>query len=716
MTLKPKKLQLEAINRFAFTISDFWLFRGVRRGLIYSMPFILTGSIALLTLNFPLNAVTQFFSNGFGLTLKEFLLIIYNSTFSIMSLMVLLGISYEIANEDPYLHKEGFPVVLILIVSLTCFFINASEDILLPAPKAGATGLFGAILISIFSSKIFIWFYKKKFLSRHTYIDSADNTLYHSLSSIIPCLFTICLFVFVTLFLRYTGFNQFNLHQIVLILDKTNSLLATILFDLLSHIMWFFGIHGNNVLQAADIEIFTYNSHINSALVAAGKAPKEIFTKQFNDIFVFMGGSGTTLCLIIALILGGRKSKTNQLAKISLGPAVFNINEIIIYGLPIVLNPVFLIPFILTPIVLTLISFTAIYLGLVPMTINENVQWTVPVLWGGYLATHSIAGSLLQLFNLIVGVMIYLPFVHLNDKLKLLRNQKTYKSFIDKVLNESPEVSAPALNTLAGDFGSLARTLTRDIKAALKSNDGLLFLEYQPQVDPYGKVYGAEALLRWNHKRYGRIPPPIIVRIAEENGMTDLLGNWVINTAIEGLKRINDHEIKNIIISINLSPQQIQQGTFVSTIQKQIAKTKVNPTSLEFELTENAAITPSKETITHIETLRKMGCFIAIDDFGMGHTSLHYVKDFNVNTIKLDGSLVKDILTDVNTQEIVASITSLSKSLNLNVIAEVVETLEQKEMLEKIGCNIYQGYYYSKPLSFDDFIVYAKEKGTIKEK
>ena len=172
--------------------------------------------------------------------------------------------------------------------------------------------------------------------------------------------------------------------------------------------------HGNNILEPVAQNIFAPGAEINKVMLDKGMQPDIIFTKTFFDSFVLMGGVGATICLVIALLLVGIHRNQKGLAKLSFLPLLFNINELLVFGIPIVLNPIFLIPFVGVPLLLTLTSFLAMYSGLVPCTINA-VEWTTPVILSGYAATSSVSGSLLQLFNLVLGVACYIPFVKLSE-------------------------------------------------------------------------------------------------------------------------------------------------------------------------------------------------------------------------------------------------------------------------------------------------------------
>jgi EAL domain-containing protein (putative c-di-GMP-specific phosphodiesterase class I) len=161
-------------------------------------------------------------------------------------------------------------------------------------------------------------------------------------------------------------------------------------------------------------------------------------------------------------------------------------------------------------------------------------------------------------------------------------------------------------------------------------------------------------------------------------------------------------------MSVNISPLQLHNPAIVTALQKMIWEYRLDPASIEVELTENIAFDESKESKDVLSRFKKMGVKLAIDDFGMGHTSLLYLRSFEPNTVKLDGSLVEDVLTDRNSVDIVQAVVSLCDNMGIHVIAEVVETRAQRDRLRYLGCHCYQGYYYSRPLEINDFIQFLQ--------
>jgi len=222
---------------------------------------------------------------------------------------------------------------------------------------------------------------------------------------------------------------------------------------------------------------------------------------------------------------------------------------------------------------------------------------------------------------------------------------------------------------------------------------------YQPQVDSRNQqVVGYEALIRWFHPKEGMIPPTKFIPIAEATGLIVELGAWVLQEACEFAARLASKNLKNNI-SINLSARQFKDANLVSTLDKIIKQTGVEPKRLHLELTESMLMGHVEAAILQLHQLKALGVSISIDDFGTGYSSLSYLKRFPVDILKVDRSFVKDIPEDTNDMEITAAIIAMAQKLKLNVVAEGVETIEQVEFLQNNNCYIVQGYYYSKPVS-----------------
>jgi len=239
--------------------------------------------------------------------------------------------------------------------------------------------------------------------------------------------------------------------------------------------------------------------------------------------------------------------------------------------------------------------------------------------------------------------------------------------------------------------------MENNLRRAIEREEFVLF--YQPQVDiRTGKIVGMEALLRWYRPEYGLVPPMEFIPIAEESGLIVPIGEWVIKTVFRQNKEWIDRGIGLQLIAVNLSARQFQQHDLVELIEKFRRETELRPELIELEITESTAMRDLDFTIDILNQLREIGIRISLDDFGIGYSSLNYLRRLPINTLKIDKSFVQEITTNPNAEAIANSVISLAHRLDLTVVAEGVETREQLSFLKNEGCDRVQGFFFSKPL------------------
>ena len=211
-------------------------------------------------------------------------------------------------------------------------------------------------------------------------------------------------------------------------------------------------------------------------------------------------------------------------------------------------------------------------------------------------------------------------------------------------------------------------------------------------------------LLRWTHPKLGNVSPVEFIPIAEKNNQIIKIGHWVLQQACAKLKTWESFPaLSKVTLSVNISAKQFLYINFVKELRDIISATGVNPDFLKLELTETAVIDNIDDVINKMNVLKELGVRISLDDFGMGQSSLVYLKKLPVTQIKIDQSFVQDVLTDSNDAAIIQMILAIGKTLRCNIIAEGVENIEQFEILKKFGCRYFQGFYFSKPLKINDF-------------
>ncbi|HXY22936.1 MAG TPA: GGDEF domain-containing phosphodiesterase, partial [Burkholderiaceae bacterium] len=263
-------------------------------------------------------------------------------------------------------------------------------------------------------------------------------------------------------------------------------------------------------------------------------------------------------------------------------------------------------------------------------------------------------------------------------------------------------------------FFSPAMQATIERRAALEASlrRGLdkkeFHLFYQPQVGKNGALIGAEALIRWMPAGHGLVPPAQFIPLAEETGLILLIGRWVLDTACAQLKAWEDDpHTRGLRLSVNVSARQFHQPDFVEQVRQSLLVSGADPARLSLELTEGVVLDHVELVISRMEQLNELGVGFSLDDFGKGYSSLSYLKRLPLDQIKIDQSFVNDVPWDPNDSAIVRAILAMSHSLGLQVIAEGVETVEQRDFLEQNGCHAYQGFLFSKPLPIKEFNEFA---------
>ena len=249
---------------------------------------------------------------------------------------------------------------------------------------------------------------------------------------------------------------------------------------------------------------------------------------------------------------------------------------------------------------------------------------------------------------------------------------------------------------------SAEAALEIDLQAALQGDQFCLY--YQPQVDESGQIFGAEALLRWNHPQRGLVVPGDFIPLAERTRLIVPIGKWVLDGACRQLRQWSGvAQTSRLTLSINISAIQLHQPDFVAQILDALSNAGADPRLLKLELTESLLLSDLDDTIFKMTELRRRGVLFSLDDFGTGYSSLSYLRKLQLDQLKIDQSFIREIPDDPNACAITRTIIVLGKTLGLSVIAEGVENEAQRDFLQSSGCNLYQGYLMSWPLPVDEF-------------
>ena len=247
------------------------------------------------------------------------------------------------------------------------------------------------------------------------------------------------------------------------------------------------------------------------------------------------------------------------------------------------------------------------------------------------------------------------------------------------------------------------QSLENSLRHALERHE--FVLQYQPKMNlQTSSIDGVEALIRWRHPERGLVPPAQFIPIAEECGFIVPIGRWVLREACRQARAWQDAGLAPLRIAVNISAVELRAKDFVAGVRTILTETGLDPRYLELELTETFLMQDPKSTAAVLQALKDMGVYLALDDFGTGYSSLSYLKRFPIDTLKIDRSFVRDLVTDDDDASIVTAVISMGESLHMRVVAEGVETREQLEFLQQHSCPFGQGYYFSPPVAAGEFV------------
>ena len=409
----------------------------IRDGFVGMIPIAMIGAFGSLLKNLPFDPYQNFLANttigGHIATVGGNL---WWGSLALMSLFLAVSVAYALANSY---NANALQAGLIAL----CSFLILSPQVMTVTPEGGeaivgwgaipwtyvsTNGLFTAMVVALISTEIFV---KLSNVSALTIKmpDSVPPAVSKSFAKLLPGLIAITVMAIIGVAVATIFDGKFinDLLQEYLAKPLTgvaDSLGGAIAVALFVHILWIFGLHGANIALPVISPILMELGGKNVELLAAGATEGySVFAGAFLDAFVYMGGSGVCIGLVIALIIAGRRRKD----MIALGgpPALFNINEPIIFGMPIVLNPIYMIPFILAPVVCVITAYLSISSGLVPPVIMPTIPWITPPIFGAVIATGSIKGGILAAVNIVLSILIYLPFVMADERMAKKQLEKT---------------------------------------------------------------------------------------------------------------------------------------------------------------------------------------------------------------------------------------------------------------------------------------------------
>lgn len=402
----------------------------LRDAFMLAFPLTIFGSIIVVLLNLPF--LSSIMSDGAIDTFRSSFGIAQFATMGIMSVFVVFGIGYYLSKSYGVEAIFGGAIALVSFLILTPFVIETESgeivNNVIPLDRLGAKGMFLGMITAFISAEIY-----RKLVQKDLTIKmpaGVPPAVAKSFAALFPALITLSIFLAINVIVTL-GFHT-NLHDFIYdvvqapLVGLGSGIIPTLIAVFFIQILWFFGLHGQIIINSVMDPIWLSLALENVEALNKNEALPHIISKPFMDVFtVGMGGTGMTLAVIFAILMFMKSKQLKQVAKIGAAPGLFNVNEPIIFGLPIVMNPLIIVPWILAPMVVTLVTYISMATGIVPRPTGVTVPWTVPIGVSGYLATNSIMGSILQIVNLAIVFLIWFPFLKVMDRMNVKKEQES---------------------------------------------------------------------------------------------------------------------------------------------------------------------------------------------------------------------------------------------------------------------------------------------------
>lgn len=382
-----------------------------------AFPLTMFGSIVVVICNLP------FLNDEMKALLNELLGSGQSATMSIMTVFVTFGIGYYLSKSYDVEGIFGGAISFASFLILTPFFVtsDSGETIsnVLSLDRLGAKGMFLGMIVSFIAAEIYSRTSRKGWQIKMP--DSVPPAVAKSFAALIPAILTLSIFTAINAIVT-VGLNT-NLHDVIYniiqvpLVGLGSSIWATLLAIFFIQFLWFFGLHGQILVNSVMDPVWNTLMFENLEAYKAGEHLPHIITKPFMEVFtVGLGGSGMTLAVVIIMAFFLRKKQYRDVGRLALGAGIFNVNEPVIFGLPIVLNATILIPWVIAPIIVTAFNYFVMAIGIVPAPTGVSVPWTVPIFFSDIIATNSLAGGLLQIVDFILVGFIWYPFLRMLDK------------------------------------------------------------------------------------------------------------------------------------------------------------------------------------------------------------------------------------------------------------------------------------------------------------
>lgn len=650
--------------------------RAIREGLLWILPCLLVSAGFLI-----LSECARML--GGSAQVVALLAGLHGEISSVVPLLVAASIGYMLAIQH---RLPQLPVAFLCLAHVVIALF-----VLRDYPRASATFvLFIAIASPLLVVPAIAWLHRQRW-TRLINEDLVVHNLKSTINMVVPGAITALLWVAVlSLLLQIPQVTQL---QGPVVLDALETPYGSGMFvTAINSLLWFFGIHGVYAIQPL-FDVLDHAVTLNSAALAAGEPIKYILNNGLLGCFAFIGGAGSSLCLLLAILLVSKSQSMRLLAMASLPLSLFNVSEVLLFGLPIILNPRLFIPFLLVPVCNSLLALIVVQSGWVSPAV-VSVPFTAPVLLNAYLSTHGDwAAVVLQLVLLGVGMLIYIPYVRAIHRQATEGGTVYLKSFDMTFRGLEEKGRLLELDPVLTSHKVLARQANA-LSRIQQISDYEFYLEFQPQVSTLtGLCTGCEALMRARDSE-GMVHSPweFLQWLAQARLMPDV-DVWVASQAVRQYQKWQKVGF-SLPMTINISSATLTTPAYGEQLVEILSQAHGQ---VSVEITEDALVGDIQVTRQMIEKLQGIGAKVYIDDFGTGFSALSYLHQFPVDFIKIDRSFVV-AQHDPKGAQVLTGMLRFCEALNLGVVVEGVETAEQLAFLQSETELIIQGWYFSKAL------------------
>lgn len=396
----------------------------IRDGFLITTPLLIVASIFLVLTNFPIPGFSEFMAQFLGKGWENHINPIVTSTFDVIALIGVIGIGYRYgqALEVDAIASAAVSLVSFLILTqhVHTAYVNEADKAFkgLQFSHLGSAGLFLAMITALIAVKIFATVRQKGWVIKLP--DGVPPAVTASFAALIPSMLVMITFLGLRFVFALTdyGYAHTFIYKILQtpLMGFGQSVFFEPIYQFLSTLFWFFGINGPAVTNTVFNPIHLSLTAENLAAFNAGEPLKNIFTGPFGDFFANFGGGGSTLSLVLCMLFAGKSQRMKKLGRLSIVPGIFGINEMVIFGLPVVLNPIILVPFLLVPLMNTVLATLATMAGIIPYTTGATLPWTTPLFFSGWFATGSVIAGIFQICLVALGCLVYYPFFKVLDK------------------------------------------------------------------------------------------------------------------------------------------------------------------------------------------------------------------------------------------------------------------------------------------------------------